>query len=275
MSARSSFLRLATLFLVVLSGSCAPFFVTHKPLPPLPDQQAFLHAALHKTLPERIAATAQMKSRSLKGNVNARATIFAQEMSSLRIELYGFLNQLLLLFSTDGTTMALYDPHTSSFYSGAAKDGNLSFFLDEAISPADAVHFLCGIPPIIPYDRFELINNSDSSLYQFELVSHDRWRQHIWVEPVHNRIVKYILSDESGEPVREYRFNDFTFVKNYIIPLTIELAFYKSNTRIVLRYQHIEIPKQIDEHFFSITPPAGATTYPLHELPHSAHRLSR
>lgn len=267
--------RLYILLFVLACGSCAPFLIKHKPLPPVPDPHAFLQAAIDKTLPERIMASAQMKTQSPQGNMTMRATIFAHAVSSLRIELYGFLNQLFMLFSTDGTNMAIYYPHTASFYSGAANDKNLSFVLGDEISPADAVNLLCGIPPIIPYDQIVLVNTPDSSLYQFELVSHDHWRQHVWIDPTHKNIVKYILYDESGKRIREFSFNEFSSIKNYIIPLNIALILSKSNTHIVIRYQHIEIPRNIENQLFAIMPPDGVKTYPLHELPQSSHPQHR
>lgn len=262
--------RLYILLFVLACGSCAPLLIKHKPLPPVPDPQAFLQAAIDKSLPERIVASAQMKTQSPQGNMTMRATIFANAVSSLRIELYSFLNQLFLLFSTDGTTMAIYYPHTASFYSGAAHDKNLSFMLGDEISPAEVVNFLCGLPPIIPFDQIVPVNAPDSSLYEFELLSYDHWRQHVWIDPAHKKIVKYILYDKSGKRIRELSFNEFSSIENYLIPLNIELILHKSNTRIFIRYQHIEIPQHIKKQLFAIIPPAGAKTYSLHELPQSS-----
>ena len=259
---------LLQLFLLICAG-CAAFSVKHRPLPPLADSHAYLQSIINAPAPPCFSATARIKTQSPQGKITAHAAVFARAASSLRVELYGFLNQLVLLFTTDGNAMNIFYPYTSSFYSGTAADQNLALLFGAEISPADAVNLLCGLPPIIPFKFDRVVITQDSPWYQFELISDAGLRQHIWIDPASKKVVKYILSTEEGKPFREFSFSDFILIGRFMLPMKIDLFFHEPNTRVTLDYQKVKIPHHIEDQFFILTPPAGVKMYSLKELPQS------
>jgi outer membrane lipoprotein-sorting protein len=265
--ARSILPPLCLLVLTLICSGCAAFSVKHRPLPPLAEPHAYLQSIINAQSPPCYSATARIKTQSPQGKLTARAAVFARAASSLRVELYGFLNQLVLLFTTDGTAMNIFYPYSSSFYSGTAADQNLALLFGGEISPADAVNLLCGRPPIIPFTFDRVVITQDSPWYQFELISDARLRQHIWVDPASKKVVKYVLYTEAGKPFREIFFSDFRLIGHFMVPMKIDLIFHEPNTRLTLDYQEIKIPRHIEDQLFILTPPAGVKMYSLKELP--------
>jgi hypothetical protein len=255
-------------FLLICSG-CAAFSVKYRPLPPLADPHAYLQSIINAQSPFCFTATARIKTQSPQGKLTARAAVFARAAASLRVELYGFLNQLVFLFTTDGAAMNIFYPYSSSFYSGTVADQSLALLFGGAISPAYAVDLLCGLPPVVPFTYDRLISTQDSRWYQFELISDSGLRQHIWVDPASKKVVKYILYTEAGKPLREFSFADFTLIGNLMMPMKIELIFHDSTTRVILEYQEVHIPQHIEDQLFIMTPPPGVKMYSLKELPQS------
>jgi outer membrane lipoprotein-sorting protein len=256
------------LFLLICSG-CAAFSVKYRPLPPLADPHAYLQSIINAQAPGSFSATARIKTQTQQGKITARAAVFARAASSLRVELYVFLNQLVFLFTTDGTTMSFFYPYSGSFYSGNVADQNLALLFGGEISPADAVDLLCGLPPLIPFNHDRVVSKQDSPWYQFELLSDAKLRQHIWIDPARNKVVKYILYNDSGKPLREFSFADFTLIGDFMVPLKIELIFHESGTRLALDYQEVNVSHHIADRLFIMTPPAGVKIFSLKELPQS------
>lgn len=256
------------LFLLICSG-CAAFSIKYRPLPPLADPHTYLQSIITAQAPSLFSATARIKTQSPQGKLNASAAIFARPASSLRIELYGFLNQLIFLFTTDGTAMNIYYPYSSSFYSGTVANQNLALFFGGTISPADAINLLCGLPPLLPFTFDRVVSTQESPWYQFELVSDGKLRQHIWIDPARRKIVKYILFDAFERPLREFAFADFTLIGDFMVPLKIELVFNESGTRLAVDYREVHIPHHLDNQLFIMPPPAGVKIYSLKELPQS------
>jgi hypothetical protein len=267
--ARSPLHPFSLLFYLLICSGCAVFSVKYRPLPPLVDPHAYVQRIINAQAPGYITATARIKTQSPQGKLTAHAAVFARAAASLRIELYGFLNQLVLLFTTDGTAMNIFYPYSNSFYSGTVADQNLALLFGGAISPADAVNLLCGLPPVVPFTYDRLISTQDSRWYQFELLSDARLRQHIWVDPATKKVVKYILYTAAGKPLREFSFADFSLIGNLMIPKKIDLIFHDSTTRVTLEYQEVRIPQHIEDQLFILTPPPGVTMYSLKELPQS------
>jgi len=256
------------LFFLICSG-CAAISVKYRPLPPLADPHAYLQSIIDARAPGSFSATARIKTQSPQGKFTARAAVFARTAASLRVELYGFLNQLVFLFTTDGTTMSFFYPYSGSFYAGNVADQNLALLFGGAVSTFDAVDLLCGLPPLIPFTHDRVVSTQDSPWYQFELISDAKLRQHIWIDPARKKVVKYILYDASGKTLREFAFADFTLIGDFMVPLKIELIFNESGTRLAVDYQKVNIPHYIDNQLFIMTPPAGVKMYSLKELPHS------
>ena len=267
--ARSILPPLCLLVLTLFCSGCAAFSVKHRPLPPLAEPHAYLQSIINAPAPPCFSATARIKTQSQQGKLTVRAAVFARAASSLRVELYGFLNQLVLLFTTDGNAMNILYPYTSSFYSGTAADQNLALLFGAEISPADAVNLLCGLPPIIPFKFDRVVITQDSPWYQFELISDAGLRQHIWVDPASKKVVKYILYTEAGKPFREFSFSDFTLIGHFVLPMKIDLLFHEPNNRLTLDYQEANIPHHIEDQLFILTPPVGVKMYSLKELPQS------
>jgi outer membrane lipoprotein-sorting protein len=264
---RSILLPLCLLVLTLICAGCAAFSVKHRPLTPIADSHAYLQSIINAPAPPCFSATARIKTQSQQGKLTARAAVFARAASSLRVELYGFLNQLVLLFTTDGNAMNIFYPYTSSFYSGTAADQNLALLFGAEISPADAVNLLCGLPPIIPFKYDGVVITQDSPWYQFELISDAGLRQHIWIDPASKKVVKYILYTEAGKPLREFSFSDFTLIGHFMLPMKIDLFSHELNNRLTLDYQEANIPQHIEDQLFILTPPAGVKMYSLKELP--------
>ena len=259
---------LCLLVLLLICSGCAAFSVKYRPLPPLVDPHAYVQRIINAQAPGYFTATARIKTQSPQGKLTAHAALFARAAASLRVELYGFLNQLVLLFTTDGTAMNIFYPYSSSFYSGTVADQSLALLFGGAISPADAVDLLCGLPPVVPFTYERLISTQDSRWYQFELLSDARLRQHVWVDPDSKKVVKYILYTEAGKPLREFSFADFTIIGDFILPNKIDLIFHDTGTRLSIKYDEINVTQPIDEQMFTMQPPAGAKLFSLKELPH-------
>jgi len=265
--ARSILPPLCLLVLTLICAGCAAFSVKHRPLPPLADSHAYLQSIINAPAPPCFSATARIKTQSPQAKLTARAAVFARAASSLRVELYGFLSQLVLLFTTDGNAMNIFYPYTSSFYSGTAADQNLALLFGAEISPADAVNLLCGLPPIIPFKFDRVVITQDSPWYQFELISDAGLRQHIWIDPASKKVAKYILYTEAGKPFREFSFSDFTLIGHFMVPMKIDLFFHEPDNRLTLDYQEANIPHHIEDQLFILTPPVGVKMYSLKELP--------
>ena len=265
--ARSPLHPFPLLFYLLICSGCAAFSAKHRPLPPLSDPEAYFQS-INVQAPAFFSATARIKSESPQGKLTARAAVFAHAAASLRVELYGFLNQLVFLFTTDGAAMNIFFPYSSSFYSGTVADQSLAHFFGGEITLADAVDLLCGLPPVVPFTYDRLTSTQDSRWYQFELISDAGLRQHIWVDPASRKIVKYIAHTKSGIPSDEFSFSDFTIIGDFILPKKIDLIFHYTGTRLSIKYDEINVTQPIEEQMFTMQPPAGAKLFSLKELTH-------
>jgi outer membrane lipoprotein-sorting protein len=255
------------LLLILICSGCAAISTKYRPLPPLADPHTYLQTILDAQKPACFSATARIKSQSPQGRLSAHAAVFARASTSLRIELYGFLNQLVFLCATDGTTINIFYPYSSSFYTGSAADKNLSLLFGGDVSAADALALLCGQPAIIPFQHDRFVGIQDNKFYQFELISDTHLRQTVLLDPVSKKVAKYILYNKAGKALQEFSFGDFSSLGDFTVPMKIALVFHESNTRLTIDYSEIKMPHRLDDTLFILTPPAGVKVYSLNRQP--------
>jgi hypothetical protein len=267
--ARSPLHPFRLLFYLLICSGCAAFSAKHRPLPPLADPEAYFQS-INVQAPAFFSATARIKSESPQGKLSAQAVVFAHLSSSLslRIELYGFLNQLVFLLTTDREAMQIFYPYSNSFYAGTITDNPPAPRLGGRMFLLVASDLLYGLPTLSYCNKTRVVSTQDGPWYKLELISDICGPQHVWIDPINRKIVKYIAHTKSGIPSDEFSFSDFIVIGDFILPKKIDLIFHDTGTRLSIKYHEINVTQRIEEQMFTMQPPAGAKLFTLKELPH-------
>jgi|GEM_PF-1267271 len=261
------------LFLFCVVSGCAALRPASREFPAVPPLKA-PHAFLQKIVSENealqhVSALSRIKIVSPRGSLTVKGAVIARAPSCIRVEMFAFLNQLALLFATDGSVMSFYLPAQNSFYTGKAADEHLSFLYGTDIPLHDATALFLGYPRILPYETEHLILKSDAGQYLFELPSAGGGRQHVFVDPMLHKITKYVLFNAAGDPLYMFSFGNFKAAGPHSVPGVIELSFFQSQTRVTITYSEIDSILPPDAELFTIPAPARAKKLPLEALAQS------
>jgi outer membrane lipoprotein-sorting protein len=259
-----------TFLMGVLSGCTALRTPPSREIPPLPEPRVYLQNILKEyAAREYFSALSRMKIASSRGALSLKGAVVVRSPSCLRVEMFAFLNQLAFLFATDSTTMGVYLPAHNVLYTGKAANKHLSFLYGSELPLQDAITLFLGYPRLAPYDASRITWQYDKGCYLFELKSDSGYRQQVWVDPIRNKIIKYMLYDAAGRAQYEFLFKDFRPAGTHTVPFTIDLMFHQSQTHIIIAYSDIDSALTPEAGLFTITPPAQTRRLPLEELTRS------
>jgi outer membrane lipoprotein-sorting protein len=261
----------ALLFMLWVMCGCAAVRPLSRALPPLKDPQQFLRSMLQDYVAiKHFSAMCRMKITSPRGSVSVKGIVAGLLPSSLRVEMFAFLNQLAFVFSTDGAAMSFYLPSRNTFYTGKAADGHLAFLYGADIRLHEAIALFLGYPSsIVLSDTGPATWQYDNDRYLFKLPSAGGRRQQIWVDFELNKITQYRLCDAAGNTVYDFSFSDFRPAGTHMVPYAINLYFHQSQTRINVTYSEMDTELLPDSGLFTLAPPAHAERLPLEELSRS------
>jgi len=259
-----------TFLMGVLSGCTALHTPPSREIPALPEPRVYLQNILKEyAAREYFSALSRMKIASSRGALSLKGAVVVRSPSCLRVEMFAFLNQLAFLFATDSTTMSVYLPAHNVLYTGKAANKHLSFLYGSELPLQDAITLFLGYPRLAPYDASRITWQYDKGCYLFELKSDSGYRQQVWVDPIRNKIIKYMLYDAAGRAQYEFLFKDFKAAGLHTVPCTIDLMFHQSQTHIIIAYSDTDSALPPEAGLFTITPPAQTRRLPLEELTRS------
>jgi outer membrane lipoprotein-sorting protein len=218
---------------------------------------------------EYFSALSRMKIASPRGALSLKGAVVVRSPSCLRVEMFAFLNQLAFLFAADSATMSVYLPAHNVVYTGKAANKYLSFLYGSDLPLQDAITLFLGYPHLAPYDASRIAWQYDKGCYLLELRSDSGYRQQVWVDPILNKIIKYMLYDAAGRAQYEFLFKDFRPAGTHTVPCTIDLMFHQSQTRIIIAYSDIDSALPPEAGLFTLIPPAQTRRLPLEELSQS------
>jgi outer membrane lipoprotein-sorting protein len=259
-----------TFLMGVLSGCTALRTPPSREIPALPEPRVYLQNILKEyAAREYFSALSRMKIASSRGALSLKGAVVVRSPSCLRVEMFAFLNQLAFLFATDSATMSVYLPAHNVLYTGKAANNHLSFLYGSELPLQDAITLFLGYPRLAPYDASRIAWQYDKGCYLFELRSDGGYRQQVWIDPILNKIIKYMLYDAAGRVQYEFLFKDFKAAGTHTVPCTINLMFHQSQTHIIIAYSDIDSALTPEAGLFTITPPAQTRRLPLEELSRS------
>ncbi len=260
----------ALLLLFCVVSGCAALRPASREFPavlPLKKPHAYLQKIISENQAlQHVSALSRIKIASPRGSLSVKGAVIARAPACIRVEMFAFLNQLAFLFATDGSVMSFFLPAQNSFYTGKAADEHLSFLYGTDIRMQDATALFLGYPRILPYEAAHLTLKSDAGQYLFELPSADGCRQHVFVDPMLHKIVKYVLYNAAGEPLYRFSFGNFKAAGPHTFPGAIELTFFQSQTRITITCSDIDSTVPPEAGLFTISAPASAKKLPLEAL---------
>ena len=259
-----------TFLMGVLSGCAALRTPPSREIPPLPEPRVFLQNILKEyAAREYFSALSRMKIASPRGALSLKGAVVVRSPSCLRVEMFAFLNQLAFLFAADSATMSVYLPAYNAIYTGKAANEHLAFLYGSDLPLQDAITLFLGYPHLAPYDASRVTWQYDNGCYLLELRSDGGYRQQVWVDPILNKIIKYMLYDAAGRAQYEFLFKDFRPAGTHTVPFTIDLMFHQSQTHIIISYSDIDSALPPEAGLFTLIPPAQTRRLPLEELSRS------
>jgi len=259
-----------TFLMWVLNGCTALRTPPSREIPPLQEPRVFLQNILKEyDALEYFSALSRMKIASPRGALSLKGAVVVRIPSCLRVEMFAFLNQLAFLFATDSATMSVYLPAHNVIYTGKAANEHLSFLYGSDIPLQDAITLFLGYPHLSPYDASRVTWQYDNGCYLLVLRSDGGYRQQVWVDPVLNKIIKYMLYDAAGRAQYEFLFKDFRPAGTHTVPFTIDLMFHQSQTHIIIAYSDIDSALPPEAGLFTLIPPVQTRRLPLEELSRS------
>jgi outer membrane lipoprotein-sorting protein len=259
-----------TFLMGVLSGCTALRTPPSREIPLLQEPRVFLQNILTEyAAREYFSALSRMKIASPSGALSLKGAVVVSSPSCLRVEMFAFLNQLAFLFATDSATMSVYLPAYNAIYTGKAANEHLAFLYGSDLPVQDAITLFLGFPHLSPYDASRVTWQYDNGCYLLELRSDGGYRQQVWVAPILNKIIKYMLYDAAGRAQYEFLFKDFRPAGAHTFPFTIDLMFHQSQTHIIISYSDIDSALPPEAGLFTLIPPVQTRRLPLEELSRS------
>jgi outer membrane lipoprotein-sorting protein len=259
----------ALLLFLVVSGCAAlrPASREYPAVPPIKEPLALLRKIMsgNESL-QHVSALSRIKITSPRGSLNVKGAVIARAPGCIRLEMFAFLNQLAFLFATDGSVMSFFLPAQNSFYTGKAADEYLSILYGTGLRLQDATALFLGYPRILPFEAAHINCKSDAGQYLFDLPSAEGSRQHVFFDPMLQKITKYMLYNAAGDPLYLFSFANFKAAGTNSFPNAIELTFFQSQTRITMTCSDIDSNLVPDAGLFTIAAPARAKKLPLEAL---------
>jgi hypothetical protein len=253
------------LCVLVTATACAHKRLTYPPLPKLTDPEKYLQEVLRTAENHtHVSGLAKLKFSSLNRKLSTRNIFIVKRPYFIRLEVLGFFNLPSFYFVTDGNKINLFVPSKNSFYVGNATEENLSAILPIKLETKDIVQFLLGFPPVINNIEGSKISWMQDEKYYFFDISDTNTNQYLWIDPVHNRITKYILF-EMGELKSEFLFSDFKSVGGYLFPSKIELNYHRYQTNITVDYES-QNTNSVSMEMFRLTPPPQVKYLPYKDF---------
>jgi hypothetical protein len=210
--------------------------------------------------------------RSLRGVANiglsyqekslkTRVAIALAEPGLMRLETLNFLDQPLLILTTDGVALQALSMPENRFYRGTVLEG-LSHFINLRIGSEALVSLILGRIPTtgdgsIRYD-------ANRGLYRVSFPPSIRWKmQDFWIHPRTLRVIEIAKKDAmSGEAIR-VSFSRVRKVQSVDFPTGIEIGIAEVNSLITLRFRKLEINPSFAPDLFRLAIPPGVEVVEL------------
>ena len=129
-----------------------------------------------------------------------------------------------------------------------------------------------GEPPIFPFDRLELVHDTQLGRSLKKLSLYDQKNglvERLWILDADLSVEQVEVGPVGGPPTHRLTFDSFRQPEDPGSPLRpyhITASDLKTGAEIVIDYKEVRVNPELPEHLFAQTPPAGMTVRPIYEL---------
>ena len=187
--------------------------------------------------------------------LRTRQAIALAKPGFMRLETLNFLNQPLLILTTDGVTLQAISLSENRFYRGAVSEG-LTHFMGLRMGSEELVSLILGEIPL----RGDATINYDSrrGLYRLTFPPSARWEtETFWIDPKTLRVLEISKTDPLGREEIRILFGPFRKRGSVTFPTKIQIELPTVDNRIRLNFRKVEINPPLSPDLFRLPIPPG------------------
>lgn len=281
--------RFGLLLTLLWLGSACATLAPREPLALDDPQVARALAALEANAAQRqsLRAVVKIAIDGPRGSARAKQVLLVKRPASLRIEVFGVMNQIVSLLVTDGENFSAYDAGRQTLERGAVHEGLLRQTTGVDLTPHEVVQLLLA-EPVFPSASLRIVSAARLRGGGLELVVEDaalaaardaigdftqaagasalRATQRRFEFDAAFRLVRTSVIAADGVPLWEAVFSDFpmsaaeaktlrtsvTVVPEAEFPRRMELRMLQDGIRVELQFSELELNRKLDENLFKL-----------------------
>ena len=186
-------------------------------------------------------------------NANVKEVMVVKRPGKLRLETIGLFGSPLLIVVTDGSILTMHMPAENRFSRKELSSEAVPFPFNLLVAEEIADIFL-GSTPIVRHSSSN-IEYSDDGNYLFTLGSSDGLKkQVISLEAGTLRLLRSEIKDGERGIAVSISYSDYQDVSGAPFPKEIKVESSPNQDNLLIRYEDIELNKDINEDLFVIAP---------------------
>jgi len=195
--------------------------------------------------------------------LRTRQAIALAKPGFMRLETLNFLNQPLLILTTDGVTLQAISLSENRFYRGAVSEG-LTHFMGLRMGSEELVSLILGEIPL--HGDASICYDSRRRLYKLTFPPSTRWeRQTFWIHPKTLRVVEASKTDAFKREEIRFCFSQFRKTGSVTFPREIQIEVPAIDNRIRINFRKIEINLPLPPDIFRLSIPPGVEVVEIND----------
>lgn len=207
-----------------------------------------------------LRAMADIDLRASGSRRHLRVALLLQLPSRMRIEGIPFFGPPDFILAMNKEKLKIFLPGKNAFYLGRPSRENLMHFLPISLSPTDMVYILLGLPPpLVTGEKISYRESGDGDKRRLDLFLNNRIIQTLWSDSNVERLTDMEIIDPETELTHRVSYGNYLRLGESDFPQQVTIVSKYRGTRIIVRYDEMELFASGDEETFDLPIPMGVT----------------
>jgi outer membrane biogenesis lipoprotein LolB len=249
--------RAAALVALLLVASACRTFAPTVPLAPDDPRPSALLARWAELASERrsLRGIARLAVDADAVHIRGKQVLVVERPAHLRVETLGFLGQTLAVLVTDGDRFQLFRTEDGGVESGDVHPGLLWEVAHLALTPAEAVDLLLGVPLPDASLRPGRAERTPEGAIRIDLIDgRGAVRQRVAFD-AEARLREVEVREADGRKAWQARFDDYAMIGNEPFARRISLDVQDGDTHAVISFRQVEINPELPAGVFALREP--------------------
>ena len=249
--------RAAALVAGLLLASACRTVVPAVPLPPDdPRPTAFLSRWAELAAERRgLRGIARLAVDADAVEIRGKQVLVVERPARLRVEILGFLGQTQAVLVTDGDRFELFRADNGGFESGEVRPGLLWEVAHLALTPAEAVGLLLGVPTLDAALRMVRAERTGEGEIRIDLADASGTLRQRVVFDAEARMREVVMFESDGGVAWRARFDDYAHVGDAPFARKISLDVRAGDTHAEISFRDVEINPDLPDGVFALRKP--------------------